>query len=282
MIPAVRRLGEGGPTLVCHPGGPGYSAGFLGDLAGLGDSLELLLVDPRGTGATPRPDDPRAYATEDYVADLDELRAGLGLERMDLLGFSHGGVVAMAYAARHPHRVARLVLVATIARFAPEQEDAMHAAMAARSGEPWFAEAAAALEAEQHGGPFSDEELSAICEREFPLYFARYGGREAAFLASVRETVNADALTLWNAETFATFDLRPELAGIEAPTLVLAGSDDFICSPAAAAEIAGAIPHARLEVVAGAGHFVFVEQPDPFRAALLGFLAESADEVPHA
>ena len=47
----------------------------------------------------------RAYTTGDYVADVEELRAHLGEDELNLLGHSHGGVVAMAYAAEQPGRV---------------------------------------------------------------------------------------------------------------------------------------------------------------------------------
>ena len=164
-----------GPILVCHPGGPGFSARCFGDLAGLGESLTLVMLNPRGTGGSDRPADPRAYATEDYVADLEELRAHLGLEQMFLLGHSHGGVVAQAYTARHPECVERLVLASTLARFHAGQVEAMEAAMEARSSEPWYEDARAALEAEQAGEWESDEELAELVLREFPFYFASYG-----------------------------------------------------------------------------------------------------------
>src|SRR5690242_17806859 len=167
---AYRLLGSG-PTLVCHPGGPGFSSRYFGSLAGLGDMFTLALLNPRGTEGSDRPADPRAYETADYVADLDEFRAHLGLERMLLLGHSHGGVVAQAYAAQHPERVERLVLASTLARFHAEQQGAMEAAMHLRSGEPWFEDASAALEAEQAGEWDTDEELAAIVLRELPLYF---------------------------------------------------------------------------------------------------------------
>ena len=98
---SYRRDGKG-PVLVCHPGGPGFSARYFGDLAGLGSAFTLVMLNPRGSEGSDRPADTRAYQTADYVSDLDELRAHLGLERMLLLGHSHGGVVAAAYAAAHP------------------------------------------------------------------------------------------------------------------------------------------------------------------------------------
>jgi pimeloyl-ACP methyl ester carboxylesterase len=269
-----RRLGDG-PTLVCHPGGPGFSSRYFGDLAGLGERLGLVLLNPRGTDRSDRPSDSRAYAVADYVADLDELRAHLGLEQMDLLGHSHGGVVAAAYAAAHPERVDRLVLASTLARFAAEQEDAMVRGMEARSGEPWYADARDALEAEQAGEFATDEELGALSLREFPFYFARYGAGEAAYLDSLRPEVPcADALLLFNREIFESFDLRGDLPRIRAPTLVLTGADDFITGPVCAEELAAGISGAETVVLPDAGHFVFVETPERFRSEIVRFLLD--------
>src|SRR2546423_4036397 len=145
-----RKLGHG-PVLVCHPGGPGFSAVYFGDLAALWEQYTLVLLNPRGTGGSDRPRDRRAYQVDDYVADLEELRAHLGQERMLLLGHSHGGVVAQAYAASYPARVRRLVLASTLARFGPGQQAAMRKGMDKRSGEPWAADAIAALEEDQAG-----------------------------------------------------------------------------------------------------------------------------------
>lgn len=272
-----RRLGyrrEGqGPVLICHPGGPGFSSLYLGDLAGLGADFNLILLDPRGTAESDRPADPRAYQINDYVCDLEELRSHLRLERMLLMGPSHGGIVAMAYASAHPDRVERLVLASTLARFAKEQEAAMRAGMESRAGEPWYADAVAALEAEQAGQFSSDEELAELVFRELPLYFAKYGEREAAYLDTLRaERLNSDALRLFNNEIFATFDLRAGLDRISAPTLVIAGEDDFITGPACAREIASGISEVQSTVVPGSGHMIFVESRDRFRDEVSKFL----------
>lgn len=270
-----RRLGDG-PPLVCHPGGPGFSSLYFGDLAGLGERLGLVLLNPRGTDQSDRPSDPRAYDIADYVSDLDELRAHLGLERLDLLGHSHGGVVAIAYAATHPARVERLVLASTLARFAAEQEDAMVRGMEARSGEPWYADARAALEAEQAGEFATDAELGELALREFPLYFARYGEVERAYLDTLRPEVPcADALLLFNREIFESFDLRRDLARITAPTLVITGADDFITGPVCAEELVAGIPGAETVVLPDTGHFIFVESRERFRSEVLRFLLEA-------
>jgi proline-specific peptidase len=267
-----RQLGNG-PVLVCHPGGPGFSSLYFGDLAGLWEKYTLVLLNPRGTGGSDRPPDSRAYQTDDYVDDVEALREHLGLERMLLLGHSHGGMVAQAYAARFPGRVRKLVLASTLARFGPAQEGAMRAGMEQRSNEPWYPDAAAALEEEQAAQYETDEQISALAFREFPLYFARYGPVEAGYLDSLKtETVNGDALRLFNTEIFTTFDLRSVHEHISAPTLVITGGEDFICGPACGDEIASGIKGAHKVIVGDAGHFLFVEQPEAFHSEVSDFL----------
>jgi pimeloyl-ACP methyl ester carboxylesterase len=268
-----RKLGHG-PVLVCHPGGPGYSSTYFSDLAGLWERYTLVMVNPRGTGGSDRPADPGAYRIEDYVSDVEELRRHLGLERLLLLGHSHGGVVAQLYAAEYPGRVRRLVLASTLARFGPESEAAMREGMDKRSNQPWYPEAVAALEAEQAGEFEAGKQLDDLLFKELPLYFAHYGPVEAGYLDSLRtESVNADALRLFNREIFETFDLRSRLPSITAPTLVITGEEDFICGALCAAEICAGIPGARQVLVGDSGHYLFIEQPQVFHDEVAGFLS---------
>lgn len=268
-----RKLGHG-PVLVCHPGGPGFSATYFGDLAALWEQFTLVMLNPRGTGGSERPRDPRAYQIDDYVSDLEDLRRHLGLERVFLLGHSHGGVVAMAYAAAYPARVRRLVLASTLARFGPDQEAAMHQGMEKRSAQPWAADAITALEEEQAGHFSTDAELSALVFRELPLYFAHFGAAEAGYLDTLKsEMINADALKLFNDEIFNTFDLRDRLPSITSQTLVITGDEDFICGPVCAADICTGVKGARMVVVGDAGHQLFVEQPQAFHDEVADFLS---------
>src|SRR4051794_41710916 len=96
-----------GPPLLCHSGGPGTSAAYFGSLDELAAERTLLLLDPRGTGASDRPAGPSAYALEDYAADIEALRVQLGLETLDVLGHSHGGFVAITRAGADPQPLGR-------------------------------------------------------------------------------------------------------------------------------------------------------------------------------
>jgi len=267
-----RRLGRG-PVVVCHPGGPGFSSAYFGDLAALWEQYTLIMLNPRGTGGSGRPADKRAYQIDDYVTDVEELRVHLGLERMLLLGHSHGGIVAQAYAAKFPGRVRALVLASTLARFAAEQETVMREEMEKRSGQAWYQDATQALEQEQAAKFETDEELAELTFRELPLYFAHFGPAEAGYLDTLKsDTVNADALKLFNSEIFNTFDLRSALPNITAKTLVITGDEDFICGPICSDEICAGIAGARKVIVGDAGHMLFVEQPQAFHDEVADFL----------
>jgi pimeloyl-ACP methyl ester carboxylesterase len=258
-----------GPLLVCHPGGPGGSAAEFLDFAGLDDTFELVLLSPRGSHGSDPADD---YALGSYVADVEALRGHLGVEQLNLLGFSHGGCVAMAYAAAHGPRVRRLLLVDTLAVWGEEAEAAMGSAIERRRSEPWFAEAAQAVAEEQAGGFSSVGELIANLQLQMPLYFHCWEGNEKVGLMLAEDFAHTEPLHHFNTVEFPTFDLRGALRTIEAPTLVVVGEDDFICGPACADAIVSELSDARLVTIPGSGHFVYLEQPEAFRAAVIGFL----------
>ena len=258
-----------GPLLVCHSGGPGGSAAEFLDFAGLDDTFELVLLSPRGSHGSDPADD---YALAAYVADVEALREHLGVEQVNLLGFSHGGCVAIAYAAAHAQRVRRLLLVDTLAVWGDEAEAAMGSAIERRRDEPWFADAAKAVEEEQAGGFSSVGELIANLQRQIPLYFHRWEGNEKVGLILAEDFAQTEPLHHFNTVEFPAFDLRGELRTIEAPALVVVGDDDFICGPVCADAIVRELPDARLVTIPESGHFVYVEQPEAFRAAVTDFL----------
>jgi proline-specific peptidase len=258
-----------GPLLVCHPGGPGGSAAEFEDFAGLDDIFELVLFSPRGSHGSDPADD---YALASYVADLEALREHLGIGQFDLLGFSHGGFVAIAYAATFGARVGRLVLVDTLAVAGEEAEIAMQRGIEARREEPWFAEAQRAIEEEQAGAFSSVDELIANVQRQMPLYFHRWEGNEKAGGRLAMDFARSEPLHYFNTVEWPDFDLRDELRSIGSPTLVVVGDDDFIAGPVCADAMLRELPNGRLVTIPDAGHYVYVEQPEAFRAALTGFL----------
>jgi pimeloyl-ACP methyl ester carboxylesterase len=267
---AYRRFGSG-PLLVCHPGGPGFPGATLGELGGLAGEHELVILDPRGAGASDRPPVTDGYRFEDYVADLDELQRHLEVEALDLLGHSHGGFVAMAYAAARPTQVRRLVLVSTAPRFAQEYTDAINAVWDA-SADPRVEEARRAREQRLSGAVRDRNEFIRLAMLENRLFFAHPEHAEELGAVFREQPPNLDALSYFNEAIAPHYDLRPELDRIRAPTLVVTGDHDFF-GALAAGEIVAGIPDARRVVLDDAGHFAWADAPEQFREEVSRFLA---------
>ena len=267
---AYLELGTG-PPLVCHPGGPGIPAEIFEDLAGLDEELTLILLNPRGVDGS---DPAETYGLEDYAADLEELRARLGLETIDLFGHSAGGIMSMVYAATYPARVRRLVLCGTFARFSDESREAFGRFLAERESDPRFADAVAARRLREESPPDDEEELGLLALRGLPLLFGRYGEKEQAFMSrAARASVgyHVPALTYFNERVAPTLDLRPQLPRIAARTLVLTGQLDP-WGAWAAPELESLVPDARVVVMPEVGHMPWIEEPEGFRSAMLEFL----------
>jgi pimeloyl-ACP methyl ester carboxylesterase len=212
-----------------------------------------------------------AYRLEDYVYDLDELRQDLGLERIDLLGHSHGGFVAMSYASAHPQRVRRLVLVATGPRFAREYNERIESIWNA-SEDPSIATARAARSERLSSASLGPADYRRLGRIELRLSFAAAENVPLLGSAFEAEPPNIAPLLFFNRELAPTFDLRPLLPAIRAETLVVTGDHDFFGPPAAADIVAG-IEGARQAVLQGAGHYPWIERPAAFAEEVRQFLA---------
>jgi pimeloyl-ACP methyl ester carboxylesterase len=260
-----------GPVLVCHPGGPGFDGFYFEDLAGIASERTLVLVNPAGSsGSDPWPEE--AYSLARRADDVDDLRAALGEKRIDYLGHSAGGFVGMRYAALYPRRVRRLVLAGTMPRFTDEFRAAILEQGGLHEREPWFDDAVEAYARRIARDYADDEEFFALYMQGFRFFFARYGEAEQAFaerLRAVGSRLDRRTLESFN-DQVGSFDLRPDLARIEAETLIVNG--ELEAARAAERELLEGMPSATFAVVEGAAHFPWVEQPERFRDALLPFL----------
>ena len=267
------RVSGQGSILIAHPGGPGTGAAFLGDLAGLDEVATVVWLDPRGTDGSTAPADADSYKLGHYAADIEAVCRALGLDRVALLGFSHGGMVAMRHAIDHPERLTKLILLDTAPVLDEVSLQRVSTAMDRRQGEPWYPEVRRLIDADQVAA--TDAQAMADLLAILPMYFHRWDDVAQQFVDELGgASMHARVGTSW-AQEQPTMDLRAELAQIRTPTLVVVGEDDFICDLTAAREMADSIPGARLEVIAEAGHFPWVEQPAAFREAVDDFLTGS-------
>src|SRR5713101_4988362 len=129
----TRRVGHGPPVVVLH-GGPGAHHDYL-----------LLHYDQRGGGRSPVPRDV-PVGWREHVADLEALRGHWELDRLTVVGYSWGGLLALLYALEHPDRIARLALVSS-APVTAAWRDEFERHFSARMAEPWIARSRAELAA---------------------------------------------------------------------------------------------------------------------------------------
>ncbi|MFJ8627107.1 alpha/beta fold hydrolase [Kitasatospora sp. NPDC093550] len=270
---AFRTLG-GGPPLVCLPGGPGRAAAYLGDLGGLGAHRTLVLPDTRGTGASAGSADPTAYRVDRLVADVEALRRRLGLDRIDLLGHSAGGSLALLYAAAHPERLASLTLVTpSFAAVGLPSDTGAEEVIAARAAEPWHPEAVAAYRRMKAARSFAEAAPHRLAFE--PLMYGRW---DSAARAHAAADPAQRSLTV-SEHFYAGYrpdgeDLRRRLAGLTCPVHLLAGELDLWPTATAAADAAALFPEVSLTVQPGAGHYPWLDDPRAFTAAVGGFLAD--------
>ncbi|MCW7942814.1 alpha/beta hydrolase [Streptomyces hygroscopicus] len=265
---AYHLRGKGEP-LVVLPGGPMRASAYLGDLGGLGERRQLVLLDLRGTGDSASPTDPATYRCDRLVDDVEALRAHLGLERMDVLAHSAGGSLAMLYAARYPERVARLALI-TVTPWAlgmpATAEDRLEAALL-RKGEPWFEAAFPVFEEWLVGKGDFDPVFT-------PFFYGRWDAAAQAHDAAADEEFNDTATDVFGSDgAYDAPATRAALAGLNAPVLVYAGELDGGPRPGLARRVTECVPHAEFVVQPGAGHYPWLDDPDGFAARVGGFFA---------
>jgi proline iminopeptidase len=266
LVPEGAGMRQKPEALIIH-GGPGSDhSGFKPAFSPLSEAMQLIYFDHRGQGRSAR-GDPERYTLDENVEDMEALRRHLGIGRVVSIGTSYGGMVGMAHAARYPDAVSHLILVVT----------ASHAGFMARARdivlERGTQEQRGVCELLWSGAFRTPEELQRYYDVMGPLYSRRYDPAVAAAVRG-RATPSPEPLNrAFGPDGFLrTFDLRPELSRITAPTLVLAGRHDWICPPEFSEEIQGLIPGSRLEIFEQSSHSIRVDEPERLTRTIREFV----------
>jgi proline iminopeptidase len=260
-----------GPVMIAHSGGPGMDARGWDDFAKIDKFLTIVMIHPRGSGLSgPAAGD--AYLLPDYASDVEALRIDLGVDKPIVMGWSHGGMVAMQFAYSYPDSLSKLILVDTSAYFGEFLSD-VEGAVQEFKNEPWFEKSLAALKAEWAGEYQTDEDMARLWAEEMKFYFKQFDTRAEAYHGRTKDLpVRVPPLKTFNDKEAGTMDLRPQLKNITVPTLVIVGRHDFITNVAMAEELVKHIPKARLEIFEDSGHFALVEEPEKFYLVIKEFV----------
>jgi proline iminopeptidase len=258
-----RRIGSGPPTVLLH-GGPGAHHDYL--LPGfdaLARGRELIYYDQRGGGRSAVSRE-TPVGWREQVADLEGLRQVWELERLTLAGYSWGGLLALLYAIEFPDRVASLALISP----APAWREArveFERRFAERNLAPALQRERAAL---RESG-LRERDPDAYARKLFELSVAPYFSDPARAhdLTPFRVTGRTQQ-EVWS--SLGDFDLRPALASMPIPALVIHGEDDPI--PLATAKSVASLLGAEFHQLPHCGHVPYVEAHEKFVRLMDAFL----------
>jgi len=263
----TRRVGSGPLVIVLH-GGPGAHHDYLlpqYDL--LAQGRELFYYDQRGGGQSPVPRD-TPVGWREHVADLHALRAGLGIERLTLCGYSWGGLLAILYLLERPAHVERLALVSP-ASITAEYRRQFDQEFARRMASPEIQREREALRA----SGLREQDPAAYRRRAFELSVAGYfrDFHDAKNLTPFRVNARTQQ-AVW--DSLGEYDLRPQLRAFASriprpASRILHGTYDPI-PIAGSRELAPLLDAELIELPVG--HCPHVEATDDFVRALDGFL----------
>jgi pimeloyl-ACP methyl ester carboxylesterase len=244
--------GDGRVVLLMH--GLGGSARNWGpQVRALRSRYRVVRFDSRGHARSEAPTDAKEYAPEAFVADVGRVLDRVGAARATVGGLSMGAGVALRFALAHPERVTGLVLAA----FPGSRDGAGFASVALAFADTIERRGLETAGAEFVWGGASRLDAAGRLVRQGFLEHPPH-----ALAATLRGLVATQP---------SVEELRPALARLALPALVIVGAEDR-GSLEPSRELARTLPNARLVVVPGAGHVVNLQKPEEFNAALLEFL----------
>ncbi|MCH8921302.1 MAG: alpha/beta fold hydrolase, partial [Chloroflexi bacterium] len=260
-------LGEGMP-LVHMATGPGHAQLEWGIpeyrrwYERLAESRKVIRFDQRGTGLSER--DVTDFSLDTIMLDLDAVVGRLELEKFALLGPATAGLLAIAYAARHPERVSHLILANAYAR------------------------ASDLLQSPQVQGAIGliDKDWELFTETLAHVAYGWSGEQAHRVAAVMREGVTPETFGALLA-FFAGQDVTALLPQVNSPTLVLHRRNDPLLDVAVARVLASRIPDARLALLEGAERALWFGDVEAALTAIDEFLGEGEEatagaELPEA
>lgn len=280
------------PVLMLH-GGPGIpdlsgDTRFWGSLAA--DGFTVYTYEQLGAGHSTRLTDPTGYTVGRDVADLEQIRRLLHTERVILIGHSYGAGLAVAYLAAHPDHVDRLVLSSpgpldpvdhsadqATARLTFQQRLSAYAAALA----PRALLGYTLLQVNPAAAHAYLPDAEADARNDTILTAAEPGLHCAA--SHPRTRISGSGFYRLQYPQSATApppqDLRPQLAGLPTPTLVIKGGCDYL-SWSSAIDYRRSLPSASLIYLPNAGHNTYQDAPDAVLGATRAFLTDQPPPIP--
>jgi 3-oxoadipate enol-lactonase/4-carboxymuconolactone decarboxylase len=244
------RAGSDAPVLLLiHPIGGALEI-WDPVLFALQQRFRVVRYDQRGHGRSPAL--PGPYTLEGLARDALGLLDKLGVERAAVCGTSLGGMVGMWLGVHAKARVSRLALLCTSAKIGTPEGWHERAALVRKTG--------------------VSDQVQAVSRWFTP----RFAARSPELIRRMQQMVERTSSEGYAAccEAIATWDIRDQLAQIDAPTWILAGGEDPSTPPSHAYAMGALIPNARVTVIEQAAHLALAEHPARVGQLLIEHLAE--------
>jgi pimeloyl-ACP methyl ester carboxylesterase len=259
------------PTLLMLHGGPGSDHSiYRPAYSALSDIAQIIYLDHRGNGRSE--DGPRhSWNLAQWGDDVRAFCEALGIVDPIVLGASFGGMVALAYATRHPEHPAKLILISTEAVGGSHPERRVE--LFERFGGAEVGALARRRFLEIRGHP-DQASLDAWRRLAIPLYTRVPRNPDAA-----RRAVNRAEVLLWFSRPggeSGSFNMLEDLQRIRCPALVLGGQDDPVHPIESQADIAAALPAhlVQFERFEGCRHAVVPDAPERAMAVMREFIQQ--------
>ncbi len=255
-------IGSGDPVVILH-GGPGLEHTYLlPQFAHLAKHYKLIFYDQRASGKSTGVVDSATMTVTQFVDDLEGFRKALKLKKMNLLGHSWGGLLAMKYAITYPQQMTSLILANSIGVNAEWLLPYIQTRTARTTHEDSLAIARITASKE-----FARKEPKAVEEFArtlFRTYFYHRSSADSLSLSFSQQTA-ANLLDIFGIflKQFQQYDIRTPLSALTCPTLVIHGDYDVVL-PHYAEEIHKSIKGSEFVVLKNCGHFPFIEAPVQF------------------
>jgi len=265
-----KTIGQGEPLIIVHGGPVLDHSYFLPQLESLSENYQLILYDQKVSGRSSIEVDSATMTLDGFAEDIESIRKAFKLDKVNLLGHSWGGLIAMTYAIKYNEHLNKLILSNSIAPNVSEWQMEGQV-VSQKATENDFLERQAIMTSGALQGEDPTEAIKKLLRISFRPQMADTTKLNELNLYVPKDYLQRSGLFGLLAPDLTDFDLYPEINKITCPTLVLYGNRE----PSVylhATKMAEAFPKGELRVIDGAGHFPFIEKPDEFNSAVLAFL----------